>query len=255
MSVTGMVTLLISFFLMVGAARVQAQTTTIRAIVGEVQTDRHVIVAVEVAFLGVENSLGGSLNYDPTELNYLGFSNSSTYPGSVFFLNTLGQAAGRIGFLYGMPGGRVFPAGVGKILTFEFAVLKPGRLSLNFTDIPVIREVVNVRAIPIPSDFQGGVIETPLPSIGLFYTGPTRGFGPAYVLLAGFAGADKGVVVAFTDYQTAGQGGEVVGEIFPGEAKRLEYPARPGGVTYFRIFPMLNGNRWGDIPWTTAVLR
>lgn len=253
-SVTFAVTLLVFVFVGASAVCAQAQTTVLRAVVGEMGTDHHVTVTIEVGFLGIENALGGSLNYDPAELSYVGFKNPLTYPSATIFVNPLRVAEGKLGFLYGFPAGRVFPAGNGKILSFEFVVLKPGKLSLNFTDTPVVREVVNVRAIPIPSGFIGGVVETPLPSLAFFYAGPTRGVGPAYVLVGGLEGADKGVVVAFTDYDSAGEGGEVVGEINPGEAKRFVYPARTG-ITYFRVFPVSNGSPWGTLPWTTAVGR
>lgn len=252
--VTGVVALLISLFLTMGVVHAQVQPTAVRAIVGEVDAGHHVTIDVEVRFLGIENALGGSLNYDPTELSYVGFKNPLVYPSATIFINPIRTAEGKLGFLYGIPAGRVFPAGSGKILSFEFVVLKPGRLSLSFTDVPVIREVVNVRAVPIPSDFQGGVVETPLPSLEYFYVGPTRGFGPAWVLFGGFSGAEKLVVLAFTDINAPAEEGRAVGEILPGQWGKFECAVQ-SGITYFRVVPMSGGQPWGEIPGTIAVMR
>lgn len=235
-----------------GAAHGRVQTqTVVRAVVGEVTAEHRVTIAVEVGALGIENALGASLIYDPAELSYVGFSNPSPYPGAVFFLNTLRQAEGRIGFLYGMPAGRTFSVGAAQVLRFTFALLKPGKLELSFGDIPVVREVVNVRGQVVESDFRGDTVETPWPSIGTFYAGPTRGVGPIYVIAGGLTGAERGLIVAYNDNV---RGSVPVAEIFPGEYKRFVFYPQ-SGITYFRVVPFVGDMQWGYILYTAAALR
>lgn len=254
-SMAGVVIMFVLLCMTTGAAfgRAQAQTI-VRVVPGEVTPDRHVTVSIEANFLGIENSFGASLEYNPEEFSFVGFKNPFAYPSAVFFINPLRVSEGKLGFLYGLPAGRVFPAGAGKVLSFEFVVLRPGKLTINFGDAPVIREIVDVRAQVVPSDFQSGVIETPLPSLAFFYVGPTRGTGSAWVLFGGFEGAEKLVVMAFTDINAIAEEGRVVGEILPGQWGKFECAVQ-SGITYFRVVPMSGGQPWGEIPGTIAVMR
>ena len=115
-------------------------------------------VPIELIANGDENALSFSLNFS-TAL----FSNSQVTLGSdaalaSLNLNTSQLGQGRLGVALALPPGQTFAAGVRQLARVSFAVSTstPTMAVLDFGDQPIVRQVVNVNAIPLPTSFSGG---------------------------------------------------------------------------------------------------
>ncbi len=120
-----------------------------------------VTVPILLAAQGNENSLGLSLNFDPAVLSYRAISNGNNAASAMIFVNTNQIANGRLGFQLGLPAGSSFASGTQQVALVTFALVgnaTPGTSVLSFGDVPVVREIVDAAAAPLPASYIGGVV-------------------------------------------------------------------------------------------------
>lgn len=217
-------------------------TTRVRLVGQPVSPDGKAVVVLEMDSVGVENAVGFSFNFRTDQLAYE--SVSGLAPGVTVFVNQL--VPGKIGFLLGLPAGQSFSQGVHRLATFNFRVLRPGRLDLLFGDAPVWREVVDKFANPLPAEFTNGFIFTETPIVEFYFVGPTHAeLGkPAYVLVGGLEYAGGAVIVATHQNEDHKIEKWDIGEIKPGgEVERLVF-VPPAGYTRCEVVPFdKNGKR------------
>lgn len=119
-----------------------------------------VLVSIELESQGDENAAGFTLNYDAAKLSNPLVTLGSGAQGAVLFPNT--NQAGKVGVVIGLPPGQSFQAGTRQLLTIRFDVsanAAPGATALTFSDVPVVREVVNANAEVLETDFNNGAID------------------------------------------------------------------------------------------------
>ncbi|HEY5909290.1 MAG TPA: immunoglobulin domain-containing protein [Verrucomicrobiae bacterium] len=114
---------------------------------------------------GDENALGFSITFNPAQLSCLGAILGKDATGSIVQVNTGRPADGVTGVVLSRPIGQSFAAGQLEIARVRFAVFgSPGKAAVLFADAPVTREVVDVTARPLATDYVSGevqVIEAP----------------------------------------------------------------------------------------------
>ncbi len=114
---------------------------------------------------GNENALGFSVGFDTTLVRLLSVEAGAAAAGAALNINTNQLGAGRIGFALARPAGQYFAAGANELLRLRFDTLgATGICGLTFGDEPVLREMVDASASPLPlAVFQDGVLTiTPL---------------------------------------------------------------------------------------------
>ena len=131
------------------------------------------VVPVTLECQGNENAASFSVVFDPTKLAFVSAIPGSGAVGSQLNVNPSEAAQGRIGVALAAQPGRTFAAGVREILQLRFSALAaaPATTVLGFTNAPVPREVSDVSANPLPTDYSAGIVSvTPPPGPPLHVT-------------------------------------------------------------------------------------
>jgi hypothetical protein len=165
-------------------------------------------VPVTLECQGNENAASFSVVFDQSKLGFVSASPSAGSAGSLINLNTSEAAQGRLGVALAAQPGRTFAAGMREILQLRFSALvsAPATATLSFGNVPVPREVSDVAANPLPTEYTAGAVSvTPPPGPplrvtrsgnSLFITWPSSatgfelegtegGFGSAWVIVPG----------------------------------------------------------------------
>jgi CSLREA domain-containing protein len=137
-----------------------AAATIVRVVNNQASPASQVLVSIEADTQGSENGFGFTLNYDQTKLSSpLVALGTGVPPNATLIPNTL--QAGKVGAALALPFGQGLTAGTKQLVTIRFNVAAnalSGQTPLTFGDAPVFREVSDVDAIVLPSNFQDGAI-------------------------------------------------------------------------------------------------
>ncbi len=130
---------------------------------------------------GDENAVGFSLRFDPTRLRFIAWQPGLDTTNASFNVNTNEAGAGLIGVAVAMPGLNSMPGGLRQILLVRLGAIQPvWETSLSFTDTPVVRELADGSAEPLPSAFVSTTLAVE-PALRIdtqgrvFLRGPTNG--------------------------------------------------------------------------------
>jgi uncharacterized protein (TIGR03437 family) len=142
----------------------QTQTSagprTVRFINTTLERGRNGSITVELDAQGDENALGFSLNFNPTQMQFVSATLGGDVAGATLQLNANQAANGRIGVAVALPTGQSITVGLRNILVLSFAVPANGdpTTAISFGDQPVVREVVDARAAALPTAFTDGTV-------------------------------------------------------------------------------------------------
>jgi len=135
------------------------------AIIGHHQTN---CLYVTLKASGNENTVGFSISFEPELLRYVSAIGGSGLPvGASVLINSNDVAQGRLGFLIGLRSGLTFEPGDSVIAQICFQALPfdaPGgdmedtSASITMIDDPIVREIVDLDALPVPVDYQNATV-------------------------------------------------------------------------------------------------
>jgi hypothetical protein len=111
---------------------------------------------IEIETLGNENALGFSLMFDPSKYTFVRAEKSDEVSLGTLNVNKQELEKGRVGLAIALPAGQVFGVGTHQvvILTFQAKTDLNEGMRLDFADLPIGREVVDVDAKPVKTLFQ-----------------------------------------------------------------------------------------------------
>jgi hypothetical protein len=133
--------------------------TVVRAVNTQASPGGQVTVSIETDAQGTENGFGFTLNYDATKLSAPVVAKGADTQSATLIPNT--NTAGKIGVVLGMPFNTGVPAGTRQIVTIQFNVAanaSGGLTPLTFSDAPVVREVSDINANVLQSNFTDGAV-------------------------------------------------------------------------------------------------
>lgn len=132
----------------------------VRVVGGDTVAGQAVSAIVEIVAQGDENSVGFSLSYDAMLLSNPQVVLASDSSSASLVVNNTQTAQGRLGVLLSLPAGQVFAAGTKQLVevTFNTAQTQAYSTPLNFNNLPLGREVANLNADPLPTDWTSGTI-------------------------------------------------------------------------------------------------
>jgi hypothetical protein len=103
---------------------------------------------------GTENALGFSLMFDPSRMRFESASKKLAANDSVLQVNKVNISKGRVGFALALGVDRAFPVGRHELITMTFSSPKGvGEEALEFSNTPIAREVVDVKANTLRASF------------------------------------------------------------------------------------------------------
>lgn len=183
-----------------------AAQTVVRVAPAQAHAGQQVVVSIETDAQGTENGFGFTLNYDSAKLSSpLVLSGAGVPVGSTLIPNTL--QAGKVGVVLGLPFGQAMAAGTRQLVTVRFNVApnaSGGDTPLTFADAPVFREVSDVDANVLQSNFQSGAINILSPTAadasigGRVSTRGGRAISGVQISLVGESGAVRFTTTDFT---------------------------------------------------------
>jgi uncharacterized protein (TIGR03437 family) len=118
-------------------------------------------VVIEIDAQGNENGIGFSLNYDAAQLNFVNAALAPEAGAPAFNINATQAGNGRLGIALAYAAGQSIAAGKRKLFTLNFNVAanaSANTTTINFSDQPVAREVVNPNAQTLTAEFSAGTI-------------------------------------------------------------------------------------------------
>ncbi|MBI1765149.1 MAG: hypothetical protein HYR56_27370, partial [Acidobacteria bacterium] len=141
------------------------QTRAVRILPATFQRGQNGSTQVELTALGTEFAVGFTLNFDPTQLTFVGAVAGADAAGATVVVNANDAANGRVIVNLSLPFGQKFAAGVRQFLTLTFNV--PGASTLNSTTVGFSNgAVVDDQAATLPASFMAGVITLNPPVTG-----------------------------------------------------------------------------------------
>ena len=123
-----------------------------------------------LAALGDENSLAGSIVFNPALLGNPQMTLGSDDAAGMLLLNGSQVASGQLGFGIALPPGQTFPAGPCQLAILTFDVLNTqniGPIPLTFSDQPVSRDLSDVNAEDIAALWQNGSVTVNHPPVAV----------------------------------------------------------------------------------------
>jgi hypothetical protein len=133
------------------------QARVVRIVPATFQRGQNGSTQVELTALGTEFAVGFTLNFDPTQLNFVSAVAGADAIGATVVVNANDAANGRVIINLSLPFGQKFSAGTKQILTLTFNV--PGTSTLNSTTVGFSNgAVVDEQAATLPASFNAGVI-------------------------------------------------------------------------------------------------
>jgi Domain of unknown function (DUF4214) len=129
--------------------------SVIRITTGLVRPGQPTAVSVDLEAQGNENAIGFSLMFNPAVLSFISAERGRDAGESVLQINRVNSGKGRVGIALALPTERAFDAGKHQIVTLNFVMRADveGAPALEFSDLPIDREVVDVRATPLKAAF------------------------------------------------------------------------------------------------------
>jgi hypothetical protein len=135
----------------------EAVSKTVAQLVdGSITGDVQRTISVDLNTLGNENALGFSLMFDATKFTFVSAEKSDEFNLATLNVNSLEADKGRVGIALALPTGSTIGAGKHQVvlLTFKANSTESGALLMGFTDQPVAREIVDVKANVMPNSFE-----------------------------------------------------------------------------------------------------
>lgn len=134
------------------------QPTTIRAQLKPTANNRQTAtIPIEIDAQGIENALGFSLVFNASHWRLLSVKTGRDADDAVLHINSNEAGQGRVGIALAMPVGRAIARGERELVVCEFAAIANRKglpLVFNFADFPVQRELADVEANPVQSNFS-----------------------------------------------------------------------------------------------------
>jgi hypothetical protein len=133
------------------------------------------VVPITIDASGVENTVGGSLTFDPTVLTYSSAALGPNATGAALNLNTTQTSTGSLGFGLALPSGTTLAAGTDQILTLTFSIASgttQTSTAIGWSSTPVAEEVVDASANNLSATFTGGTV-----TLGAWYEGDVLNHG------------------------------------------------------------------------------
>ena len=170
-----------------------------------------VVVPVTMASQGDENSVGFSLSYDSSVLSAPVVALGTDSIGGSLVVND--STPGQLGVIVARPSGQAYPASppARQLVTVTFnTVANPPAFStpLTFTDSPIVREVTNANADPLPASYSSGAVTFAIgfeSDVAPRFSGSNTGVITVadYTQTGRFAAALDTVNPAFNEFQRA----------------------------------------------------
>lgn len=123
-------------------------------------------VTVSLQAQGDENAVGFSLYFDPAVFAFRGANRGSSAGSATVQINTNEVGRGSVAAMLALPPGSSFEAGERELLTVSLQSIASfdGTPVFALTDVPILREVSDVNASPLPTKYVSGTITVvPLP--------------------------------------------------------------------------------------------
>ncbi|MBS1797390.1 MAG: carboxypeptidase regulatory-like domain-containing protein [Acidobacteria bacterium] len=135
-----------------------APTRQLRAVGGDAAPGSPVAVTVELVAQGDENAVGFTLDYDAIVLSNPTVVLNPDAAAAVLTVNS--AAAGHLGIVLSLPAGQSFTAGTKSLVTATFNTTPNALYSsaVTFGDTPVLRQIVNANADPLPASYVNGQV-------------------------------------------------------------------------------------------------
>ena len=137
-----------------------APSRQLRVVGGESIPGQTAQANVEMVAQGDENSVGFSLNFNPTLVSNPQVQLLDDTLNASLTVNSSQAASGRLGILLALPANQAFAAGTRQLvkITFTAANTTVFSMPVSFGDAPLGREIVNTNADPLQSNYVPGTI-------------------------------------------------------------------------------------------------
>ena len=120
-----------------------------------------IAITIHMKSTGQENAVGFSLRYPSGGMRLLGHTTSPGSPENLtLILNSQASAEGRIGITAALPPLTQFTAGEHALVTLEFSSVEEASAvgSIEFTDKPIVRQVVSIDAASLANTFSNSEV-------------------------------------------------------------------------------------------------
>ena len=127
-------------------------------------------VTLLLAAQGDENTLGGSITFDPTMLGNPQIVLGSDAAAGLLQVNSSQVASGQLGFSIALPAGQTFAAGSCQVAVLTFSLLNTqyiGASPLTFSDLPVPRSLLDTTADTLNATWQNGSVTVNHPPVAV----------------------------------------------------------------------------------------
>jgi hypothetical protein len=147
------------------AALLSIVSRVVRIVGQSASSGTNAVVPVQLSGSGSENALGFTLNFDPAQLTFVSAIVGAQAADATLNLNSSQIAAGKLGIALAKAANSTWAAGTNEVLKITFTVngsLAGGtNCSLNFGDIPILREISDATANALTGGYQVGNITVP----------------------------------------------------------------------------------------------
>lgn len=142
------------------AAKLTIVPRVLRIVSQSVAAGGTAVVPVQLLATGVENALGFSLVFDPTQLTYVSAALGAQAADATLNPNISQVATGKLGIALAKPTGQTWAAGTQEVLKVTFtlnAALAGGTVApVTFGSSPILREISDATANALPTGYQDG---------------------------------------------------------------------------------------------------
>ncbi|MBM3836150.1 MAG: hypothetical protein FJ403_23395 [Verrucomicrobia bacterium] len=109
-------------------------------------------IKIQFGTQGQENSVGFTLQFDPTKLTFASATAGDLTSGTLFLVNSNKVKAGQLGVVIALPAGMSFPVGLHNLVGLSFEVNQnvSGDANLDFCSDLVVLAAASVTAAPLP---------------------------------------------------------------------------------------------------------
>lgn len=230
--------LFVCFF---SCALAQQQNPAIQLGAVVADTNGNATVGVGLESAGQVAGFGLSVTFKPAELDFVRAINNTQNLSCNFNSTQMGIVGIACAFL----SLQTFPAGYVEPVSLVFqAKKKDGVLLLGTADLPVQREISDVRAREIYPKFDGGFImaHQPMAYLSAHLPSGNSTTPVVYVFAGGLTDADYAEIWVDNSY-----GSNIIDVIHPGEGDRRSAFIAPGQISRIRAVPVVRGRRLNTV--------
>jgi hypothetical protein len=125
-------------------------------------------VQVELEAQGDENALAFSLSFDPNTLAFVGATPAGAATEGTLNVNPNQALHGQLGFVLALNANQSFAAGSKQLVKIGFRAINASATAVSFSDQPVLREVADSGAVPLPADYVNSAVAiNPVPALSI----------------------------------------------------------------------------------------